>query len=256
MATCHFQTRDAGPILRRKRVTAESDWETEAENWVRWVRTPGHDEYWYYRDGFFEAIVPPPDGRTLEIGCGEGRVVRDLVARGHRVTAVDTSPTLLRHARDEDSSSSYVLADGAALPFPDCSFTLAVAYNSLMDVTNMPGTVREAARVLDHGGHLGISVTHPIADFGRFTSDDPEAPFAAIKESYFARERFEVAVERDGLPMTFRGWTHTLEDYAVALEDAGLVIETIREPQPSEDSPRFARWRRVPLFLNMRAAKP
>jgi hypothetical protein len=23
-------------------------WEQEAENWVRWTRTPGHDAYWYY----------------------------------------------------------------------------------------------------------------------------------------------------------------------------------------------------------------
>ena len=23
-------------------------WEQEAENWVRWARTPGHDAYWHY----------------------------------------------------------------------------------------------------------------------------------------------------------------------------------------------------------------
>ena len=81
------------------------EWEPEAENWVRWARTPGHDAYWYYRDSFFDLIVPAPGRRTLEIGCGEGRVARDLAARGHRVTAIDTAHTLLRHAREDDPES-------------------------------------------------------------------------------------------------------------------------------------------------------
>jgi hypothetical protein len=54
--------------------------------------------------------------------------------------------------------------------------------------------------------------------------------------------------------MTFRGWTHTLEDYAVALEDAGFSIEMIREPKPTKDS-RYQPWHEVPLFMNIRAIK-
>jgi hypothetical protein len=41
-------------------VTDASDWEAEAENWIRWARTPGHDSHWYCRDAFFEEILPPP----------------------------------------------------------------------------------------------------------------------------------------------------------------------------------------------------
>jgi hypothetical protein len=46
-------------------------------------------------------------------------------------------------------------------------------------------------------------------------------------------------------------WTYTLEDYAVALADAGFVIEVIREPTPDSDT-RFQRWAKVPLFMNVR----
>ena len=53
--------------------------------------------------------------------------------------------------------------------------------------------------------------------------------------------------------MTLRGWTYTLEDYAVALDDAGFSIEVIREPTPVPTS-RFERWSELPLFLNLRAA--
>lgn len=54
--------------------------------------------------------------------------------------------------------------------------------------------------------------------------------------------------------MTFRGWTYTLDDYAVALEGAGFTIETIREPTPVSAS-RFQEWRELPLFMNIRAIK-
>ena len=57
-----------------------------------------------YRDAFF-ALVPAPGAATLEVGCGEGRVARDLVARGHRVTGLDASPTLLRAAAEADPDS-------------------------------------------------------------------------------------------------------------------------------------------------------
>src|SRR6266536_6569908 len=102
----------------------EAEWEPEAENWLRWARTPGHDAYWYYRDSFFDLIVPAAGRRTLEIGCGEGRVARDLAARGHRVTAIDTAHTLLRHAREDDPESAYLRATGGALPFPERCFDL------------------------------------------------------------------------------------------------------------------------------------
>jgi SAM-dependent methyltransferase len=247
--------------MLRKRMSAyvgsvgsAGEWEAEAENWVRWARTPHHDAYWYYRDSFFDLLVPPPGARTIEIGCGEGRVARDLAARGHRVVAVDTSPTLLRYARQDDPHSSYVLADSAALPFADGSFDLAVAYNSLQVVADMAGTMSEAARVLDRDGCFCACVSHPVTDVGRFIGDDPDALFA-IRPSYFGVQRVEDAVYRDGLSMTFRGWSYALEDYALALEKVGLRIETIREPQPRRAPQRYERWRRVPMFLMFRAIK-
>ncbi len=117
-------------------------WESEAENWVRWARTRGHDAYWYYSPGFFDQIIPPPGRLTVEIGCGEGRVTRDLTGRGHRVLGVDVSPTLVRAARRAEPSGWYVVADAAQLPLPSGTADLVVAYNSLMDVDDMPGRGR------------------------------------------------------------------------------------------------------------------
>ncbi len=226
-----------------------ADWEQEAENWLAWARTPGHDAYWSYRENFL-GLVPGAGEATLEVGCGEGRVARDLAARGHHVTGVDASPTLLNAAAAAHPSGRYLLADAADLPFADASFDLVVAYNSLMDVQDMPGAVREAARVLTPHGHLCVCVTHPLADAGRFTSDEVDAPFM-IEHDYLAVRRFEGTFERDGLAITFRGWAYPLEAYFRAFEAAGLRVQALREPKATHES----RWERLPMFLMLRAAR-
>ncbi|HEU4399586.1 MAG TPA: class I SAM-dependent methyltransferase [Actinomycetota bacterium] len=236
-----------------------SSWEWQAERWLRWARTPGHDAYWHYREGFFAEIVPEPGRRTLEVGCGEGRVARDLGHRGHRMVAVDASPTLVGHAADANPDGRYLVADAAALPFRDGSFDAVVAYNSLMDVDDMPAAVAEAARVLDTGGRLCVCVTHPTADAGRFAGDEPAAPFT-IPGAYLGRHRLEEdTFERDGLEITFTGWRYALEEYAGALEAAGLLVERLREPAAPPAAvalrPSYRRWQRLPMFLHLRAVK-
>jgi ubiquinone/menaquinone biosynthesis C-methylase UbiE len=231
-------------------------WEEEADNWLRWARTPNHDDYWAVAPAFFDEIVPQPKGMTLEVGCGEGRSTRDLVARGHRVIAIDGSPTLLHHAQTVDLISRYLVADASSLPFRDGSFGAVVAYNSLMDFDDMAGAVRESARVLQPNGRLCVCVTHPIADAGRFESREAEALFV-IRETYLAKRKFEETFERNGIRMTYHGWCYPLEAYFEAFEKAGLLVEKLREPPaPSSlDDPAEERWRRIPNFLHVRALK-
>jgi len=234
-------------------------WESEAERWVTWTRTPGHDAYGHYSAAFFEAIVAPPGRRTLEIGCGEGRVARDLARRGHNVTAIDSSPTLIRYAQAADPAGAYSLADATSLPFADGCFDVAVAYNSLMDIEDMHAAVLEVGRVLAPGGRFCVCVTHPFADAGGFSGEAPDAPFA-VTGSYLEPSAFEEVMERDGLKMTFAGWTYRLEDYWRAFENAGLLVERVREPAASERAvaqlESYTRWKRIPMFLHLRALKP
>jgi SAM-dependent methyltransferase len=243
-----------GPIVEGSN---SRHWEAEAEHRLAWTRTPGHNlAYVDFGPLFFEMIVPPPLGLTLEVGCGEGRVMRDLAARGHTVIGVDSSPTLLSHARAAAPYSSYILADAASLPLVSSSVDLVVAHNSLMDIDDLPGAVREAARVLRPGGRLAVCVTHPVADAGGFPNREAGSPFV-IEDSYLGTYLYSDIDERDGLLMHFRGWRHSFEVYSKALEAAGLVIERLREPaypSAAPDSPN-ARWTRVPMFLFLRCLK-
>jgi SAM-dependent methyltransferase len=193
---------------------------------------------------------------VLEIGCGEGRIARELTTLGYRVTATDAVPAMVKAAIDASSAAVYVAASAARLPFNDGSFDRVVAYNVLMDVEDVPAAVKQMARVLRQPqGEIVISLVHPFADHGRFESDDPEAPLV-LTGSYFGRQRFESTFARDGLEMRFAGWSQPLEAYADALAQAGLAITALREPKPDNQqglAGPIQPWTRWPLFLWLKA---
>lgn len=224
-------------------------WEQFADEWIDWVRTPDHDAFWLYLDEF-RRFVPPAGSATCEIGCGEGRISRELASLGHQVTGVDLSPSLLASAREAESADRYVLADAGALPFPDGHFDRVVAYNVLMDVPDLPAVTAEAARVLAAHGTLTISIVHPLADLGAF--DD--AGRFVLHGNYFEPRPFSEVQRVRGLTMHWHGWSRPLRDYVRALRAAGLVVEDLHEPIPAqhpdaEVDRSFDGWRRTPLFL-------
>lgn len=231
-------------------------WAEQAENWIAWART-GDDGYSFYSQSFFE-LVPRPVGRAIELGCGEGRVARDLRARGHDVVGIDAVPRFVEAAAEADPAGEYVVADAAALPFADESFDLAVAYNSLMDIDEMEGAVREAWRVIRPGSAFCVCVTHFVNDAGWFEPDTGDGVF--FVDAYRGRRRYDQVWERHGVAMRFVGWCHPLEGYTRALEEAGFLIEAIREPLADRERvakrPKAARRRRIPNFLMLRALKP
>ena len=233
-------------------------WEENAAAWIAWARKPGHDSYWrFHRDQFLE-IVPPASGRTLDLGCGEGRLARDLAALGHDVVGVDVSPTMIDAARDAAPGMELHVADAAALPFPDASFGLVVAFMSFQDIDDLRGAIREAARVLAPAGRLCLAIVHPVSSAGVFTEREAEAPLV-IEGSYLDESRTDATFERDGLAMRFVSRHAPLETYFEELAANGLLVERLREPRLPEAAftdPAGLRWRRIPLFLHLRAVKP
>jgi SAM-dependent methyltransferase len=78
-------------------VTLRAAWEAEAEDWLRFCGEP--DVFaWRFNIPAFLELVPPPRGLTVDVGCGEGRLARVLMSRGHRVMGIDGSSTLVEGA--------------------------------------------------------------------------------------------------------------------------------------------------------------
>ena len=210
--------------------------EAIADEWLAHVHDQRNAWFGVNAAAFVERL--PPLGRaTLEIGCGEGRFGRALVSLGHRVTGVGLSPTLATLAR---RSFEVVEADAAALPFDDRSFDLVVAFMSLMDVDDMPGAVGEAARVLEPRGRFSAAIVHSVLSAGE------GEPFT-IAGSYLEQRRYREKLITSELE--FDSWHRPLEAYTRAFEDAGLLIESLRELQG-------VRRPHLPISLHLHAVKP
>lgn len=227
-------------------------WEGQADNWIAWTRLGLDDRFFRAHAARFFELVPAPGRLTLDIGAGEGRVGRLLRERGHRVIDIDTSRAAVI-AGAELSGQPGIVGDAARLPVRSGAADLAVAFMSFQDVDDMPGAVSEARRVLEPEGAFAFAIVHPINSAGRFApatpdSDDPR-PFV-VTESYFEHRQYADDVERDGRFMRFESAHRPLETFSRALEDAGFVIEALREIGDVDEP-----WRRVPLFLDVRARR-
>jgi SAM-dependent methyltransferase len=104
----------------------------------------------------------PPGARSR---AGEARP-RELGRRGGRVTGIDGSSRLIdaarRRAADAGLDVDYHCRNANALDgIADGAFDLIVASMVMMNVEDYGGTIREAHRVLEPGGALCISITHP-----------------------------------------------------------------------------------------------
>ena len=210
----------------------------------------------------FVELLPAPNGLTVEVGCGEGRVGRALSDLGHRVIGVDGSPLLASHALGGISgvgSFPAAVADAAALPLVEGCADLVVAFMCLQDVDDLLATVREIARVMKPGGCCGVAILHPFDTAGGFDGDDREAEFRLLRP-YPKPDLYEDVVDRDGLRMVFRGWHRPLATYLNAIIGCGLMIDEVREPIPTDElvsnHPRLARQQRLPAWFHLRARKP
>jgi SAM-dependent methyltransferase len=233
------------------------DWEQEAGSWIKWARAPGHDSYWRFHRDQFLTIVPAPGKLTLDLGCGEGRFARDLKRLGHRVIGVDSASTLLEAARRADPGGDYRSASATKLPLENASCDLVIAFMMLQDLDELTAVVNEMGRVLVARGTACIAIVHPLNSAGRFANESADSAFV-IPRSYLDEFGYVDDFVRDGLRMVFHSRHRPLEAYSRALEAAGFVIDAIREhriPEEGLRSDRSRRWRRIPLFLHLRARK-
>ncbi|OEV04640.1 class I SAM-dependent DNA methyltransferase [Streptomyces oceani] len=223
-------------------------WDQRAGEWTAWARTPGQDvSFTQLNWPAFARMLPTPGRLTLDLGCGEGRVGRILAPAGHRLVGLDSSSTMAAHAREAGGYERVLESNAAAIPLDDRSVDLVVAFMSLHDMDDPAGAIDESARVLVPGGELCVALVHPL--------NRPEAHLA----HYFEHRHIREIVESNGLTMTFEATDRPLEYYTAALEEAGFVIESLREPRAEratvEAEPALAAAAHQPFFLHMRCRR-
>jgi SAM-dependent methyltransferase len=110
--------------------------------------------------GLFLRNKPIAEWKILDFGCGEGRLIRDLIEFGANpelIKGVDIIQDFLAVAYHRLPLDIYVLYDGIILPFDDNTFDLvcqSTVFSSVPDVEFRRHLARELDRVLMHNGYL------------------------------------------------------------------------------------------------------
>jgi SAM-dependent methyltransferase len=106
---------------------------------------------------------------VLDVGCGQGQLVRELTALGARVTGMEISEQQLATAKaaDDGAGAEYLVGRAESIPLADGSLDLVVFRASLHHVSTeqMLPALREARRVLRPGGHVYAAEPLASGDF-------------------------------------------------------------------------------------------
>jgi SAM-dependent methyltransferase len=250
-------------------------WDKLAPTWT----TLGRGGYDYYRDSFntpaFLAALPEISGlRGLDIGCGEGHNTRLLAEYGARISALDISEVFVGLAnafQPHNQAIDYTAASAVELPFPQETFDFATGFMSLMDIPENEIVLKEACRVLKPGGFLQFSISHPCFDTphrvhirdeqGKTTAFEIGDYFRNLEGELVTLNRPGSQAFRDGYPtIEIPRFTRTLSQWVNAIVAAGLEIEWMNEPRPSDEIveafPDVQDAQVVAYFLHIRARKP
>lgn len=211
----------------------------------------------------FLGLLPPVAGRrVLDLGCGAGQLALHLAEAGAAdVTGVDISEHMLGLARAERAHPrvTYRLEPIEDAQFPADAFDLVVSSLAFHYVNDYQRLVQNIGQWLAPGGTLVFSTEHPIYT-ARLPGDGWVLDGAGRRvgwsiDHYDQQGRREETWFVGGV----RKYHRTLSTLVNELIEAGLTIERLVEPAPSEERlqhrPGEADEGRRPMFLLVRASR-
>jgi 2-polyprenyl-3-methyl-5-hydroxy-6-metoxy-1,4-benzoquinol methylase len=195
-------------------------WMANADAWTRAVREGRIASRRLATDAaIVEAVAERKPGRVLDLGCGEGWLMRALAERGIETIGLDVSLELVM-AAEETGGGRYRCCSYEELvddPTRAGGPYDAIACNFSLLGADLVPLLRALRRNLAAGGALVIQTVHPWT--------------AAGDEGYadgWRTETFDAfgADYPEPMPWYFR----TLASWVDALRDGGFRVATLREP--------------------------
>lgn len=148
----------------------------------------------------------------LEFGCGTGRNLAALAARGaSNLIGFDFSSAMLAEARKRDGDWTLFQADmSAPIPLPDQSVDFVLFSLTLEHVADLVPPLQEARRLLRTGGVIKIVEIHPFLSLNGISA------------------HFKTAA---GEEVTMPAFAHPFQDWLAAFDQAGLRVAGLKEWQ-------------------------
>src|SRR5688500_18597235 len=155
---------------------------------------------------------------VLDIGCGEGWLVRALAEQGARAMGVDVVPALVEQAARAGGGDFRVASyEQIAAGELDIAVDVVVANFALIGKESVEGVIRRIPDLLTSGGALVIQTLHPVLASGDLPYEDGwrHGSWAGFSDDF-----------SDPAPWYFR----TLDSWKTMLLDAGFNALEVREP--------------------------
>lgn len=114
------------------------------------LMTFGLDRWWRRR------AMQWLQGNVLDVACGTGDMVVELLKHGCTVTGVDLSEEMMAIARQKAPAATFMLADAERLPFPDEAFDAVTCAFGVRNFVHLEKGLAEMMRVLKTGGMMVI----------------------------------------------------------------------------------------------------
>lgn len=165
-----------------------------------------------------DAILSRAPGSVLDIGCGEGWLVRELATRNISVVGVDVVPALVEAAKRAGGGDFRAMSyEEIAAGKLRVSVDVIVCNFSLLGKESVEGVFRAAPSLLNSRGSFIVQTLHPVMACGDLSYRDGwrEGSWTGFSADF-----------SDPAPWYFR----TLENWIKLFVDSGFRIRDVREP--------------------------
>lgn len=205
-------------------------------------------------------------GRLLDLACGQGVFSRYARTKGVRVTGVDISSELIRHAVGRSGAGTKYLTADAGDPeiLHGEKFDGIACLLAIQNIENIIPVFKNARRLLKPDGCFVLVLTHPCFRIPRqshWSWDEEKKMMGRTMDLYAS----EITIPLMTPPVSGSGgytltYHRPLQTYVQAFAEAGLHIDMLEEwashktSEPGKRSRGENRARtEFPLFMALRA---
>jgi SAM-dependent methyltransferase len=237
---------------QRDQPVAQEAYNVLAEAYAARLDTKPHNAY-YERPATLSLLPDVRGKRVLDAGCGPGVYAEWLVNREAEVVAFDANEKMVKLARQRLRGRAEIMQANLEHPLDflaDGSFDIVVSPLVMDYVRDWEEVFGEFHRILRERGYLVFSIEHPQAKYDAHRA----------RSNYFEVELVELEWRGFGAAVQVPSYRRPLGEVINPLIRAGLVLEQILEPLPTDEfmekaTEDYEESSRRPGFMCIRAAK-
>jgi 2-polyprenyl-3-methyl-5-hydroxy-6-metoxy-1,4-benzoquinol methylase len=196
-----------------------ASWQNNVQAWVAAIRNGEiASRTLVTNQAIVDAVLQHQPKTVLDIGCGEGWLVRELASRDMDVLGIDAVPEFIELARQTGAGRFRTLAyEDITVEILKEKYDVVVCNFSLLGKESVEHLFQHIPSLLNKGGALIVQTLHPVAACGDQAYQDGwrEGSWAGFSDQFC-----------DPAPWYFR----TNESWQALFEDYGFVLTQIHEP--------------------------